>query len=118
MGTVICKRCRRENELDLKVSHIPKCTQCENIKFDREFFVPIENQVLENLKKAQSYKFGPILKGLYLFGSYAKKESQYGDIDFLVTYSEPKLKKLIRSEIKKSGHYSNSSIQKSILSRM
>lgn len=99
MRTVTCKRCGRENEVSEEVLELHKCPQCENIKFDRQFFVPIEKQVIENFKKAQASKFGPMLKSLYLFGSYAKKEPQCRDIDFLVTFSEPKLMEFTNSEI-------------------
>ena len=99
MRKVICKRCGRENEVSEDVLELHKCPQCENAKFDRQFFVPIEKQVIEDFKKAKASKFGPILKSLYLFGSYAKKELQCGDIDFLITYSEPKLMEFTRSEI-------------------
>ena len=99
MNTVTCKRCGRENEVNEEILELHKCPQCENIKFDREFFVLIEKQVIKNFKKAQASKFGGILKSLYVFGSYAKKETQCGDIDFLVTYSEPKLMEFTRSEM-------------------
>lgn len=99
MRTVICERCGRENEVNEGVLQLHKCPQCENTKFDREFFVLIEKQVIKNFKKALASKFGPILKSLYLFGSYAEKEPQCGDIDFLITYSEPKLMEFTRLEI-------------------
>jgi len=99
MRTVTCRRCGRENEVSEDVLELLKCPQCENIKFDRHFFLPIEKQVTENFKKVQASKFGPMLKSLYVFGSYAKKEPQCGDIDFLITYSKPKLMKFICSEI-------------------
>lgn len=99
MRTVTCKRCERENEVNEGVLELHKCPQCEEIKFDRQFFVSIERQVIENSRKAQASKFGPLLKSLYLFGSYAKKEPQCGDIDFLVTYSEPKLMEFTCLEI-------------------
>ena len=100
MRTVTCKRCERENEVNEVFVELHKCPQCENIKFDREkFFIPIEKQVIQNFRKAQTSKFGTILKSLYLFGSYAIKESKCGDIDFLITYSEPKLKKFTHLEI-------------------
>lgn len=99
MTTVTCGRCGTENEVNEGVLELHKCPKCENIKLDREFFVPIERQVIENFKKALSSKFRHILKDLYLFGSYARKELQCGDIDFLITYSEPKLMELTCSEI-------------------
>ena len=99
MRMVTCKRCGRENEVNEGVLELHKCPQCENIKFDRQFFVPIEKQVIKNFKKALASKFGPVLKSLYLFGSYANKESQCRDIDFLITFSEPKLMEFTRSEI-------------------
>ena len=99
MRKVTCKRCGRENEVDQSTIELHKCPQCENIRFDREFFAKIENRIIENFKKTQISKFGSILKSLYVFGSYAKKEPQCGDIDFLITYSEPKLMKFTRSEI-------------------
>jgi len=99
MRTVTCERCGRDNEVNEGVLELHKCPQCENIKFDREFFVPIEKQVIKNFKKALASKFGPVLKSLYLFGSYTKKETRCGDIDFLATYSKPKLMEFTRSEI-------------------
>ena len=99
MRTVTCERCGRENEVNEGVLELHKCPRCENIKIDREFFVPIERQEIKNFKKALVSRFGPILKSLYLFGSYARKEPRCGDIDFLITYSEPKLMEFTRSEI-------------------
>ena len=99
MKVEVCKRCGMENEVNQDVLELHKCPQCENIKFDREFFVPIETQVVENFKKAQASRFGAMLKGLYVFGSYATGASKCGDIDFLVTYSRPKLRKFIQLEI-------------------
>jgi len=97
---VVCRRCGIENEVEGPVlGGLHKCSNCENIKFDREFFIPIEKQITENFRDARSSKFGTILKGLYLFGSYARKEPKCGDIDILVTYSEPKLEKFIPLEI-------------------
>lgn len=98
MRAVTCRRCGRENEVGEGILELHKCPQCENIKFDREYFAQIEKRTIENFKKAQISKFGSILKSLYVFGSYAKKEPRCGDIDFLVTYSEPKLKEFTRSE--------------------
>lgn len=99
MWTVTCKRCGRENEVNEYVPELHKCPQCIDIKFDRGYFVRIERRIIQNFKKARTSKFGSILKSLYVFGSYAKKEPKCGDIDFLVTYSDPKLKKFTRSEI-------------------
>ena len=99
MRTVTCGRCGRENEVNEDTFELHKCPECENIKFDRQFFDPIEKQVVKNFKKALASKFGPVLKSLYLFGSYAEKQPRCGDIDFLITYSERKLMKLTHSEI-------------------
>lgn len=99
MRMVTCKRCGKDNEVNENILELHKCPRCENIKFDREFFVKIEKHIIKNFKKAQASRFGTMLKSPYVFGSYAKKEPKCGDIDFLITYSEPKLKKFTCSEI-------------------
>jgi len=52
MRTVTCERCRRENEVNEEVLELHKCPLCENIKIDRDVFVPIERQVIKNFKNA------------------------------------------------------------------
>lgn len=120
MNKIICTRCGQENEVDNFVILLRKCPKCEGIKFEREFFFPIEMQVIKNFKKTVTSHFGSILDEIYLFGSYVSKVPKCGDIDFLITYDEEKLKKIINLEIEKfqnqfdfvlSGNYSLSEIK-------
>jgi len=97
--TVICRRCGQENENSREILEIKECPHCENMKFDREIFAKIEKHVIDNFKRAENSRFGATLKGLYVFGSYANEEQKCGDIDMLVTYSEPKLESFVRVEI-------------------
>ncbi len=95
----LCKRCGRGDKYS-GLQEVHKCPECENIKFDRDFFIPLEKKVIKNFKGLLASEYGSILKELYIFGSYAEKESKCGDIDFLVTYDREELKNLaqIRKE--------------------
>lgn len=92
-----CEKCG--SPLD-NCSRTSKCSKCENIKFDREFFDTIINRFSNNFIQAKETKYGSILKKWIVFGSYVDDATEYGDIDILVTYSNPKLKKLVVSEMR------------------
>jgi len=57
MREVICKRCGRPNEVSDETLQLPKCPQCENIKFTKDFFTPIAEQVKENFIRAKETEY-------------------------------------------------------------
>jgi predicted nucleotidyltransferase len=102
MREIICKRCGRPNQVSEEILQLPKCPQCENIKFTKDFFSPIAEQVKENFIRAKETEYGKILKRLYFFGSYTERNiSECGDIDILFVYSKTRLKEAMRLEIKR-----------------
>lgn len=99
MHIVNCDRCGREVETDYIRVH--ECADCESIKFDRESLLPVERQFNLNFRDILQSDLGPIIKALYMFGSYAMGKPQCGDIDYLVIIDEEELKKIIKLEISK-----------------
>lgn len=57
----------------------------------------MEKKLIGNFKKLKSTKFSPLIKSLYIFGSYAEGKSKCGDIDFLIIYNEFLLFSIIKS---------------------
>lgn len=97
MRVVNCERCGREVETDCM--GVKKCAGCENIKFDRASLVPVEKQFNLNFRDVLQSDLGPVIKALYMFGSYAAGKPQCGDIDYLIITDEWGLKSLIKEKI-------------------
>jgi predicted nucleotidyltransferase len=89
-----CQRCgepidnKDPNEEDLTF----ECEKCKDVKFSREKFASVVEQVKKNFKTAIHQKFGPALKELYLFGSYPDGKPICGDLDVLVIVDRDKIK--------------------------
>jgi len=100
-----CERCQKENDLTLEECRkfgselcLQKCPHCQNIKFERTLFIPIEEKVIENYIELQKTEFGPLFR-LYLIGSYARNEKECGDIDFLLVWNRKAFHNYIESTI-------------------
>ena len=94
----LCLRCGSE-VLDEDVATLHKCSECENIRFDRSFFYPLEKKIKRNFQKIKKSTYGSFITGLYEFGSFSDGKLECGDIDFLITHDEIKLGKFIDFEI-------------------
>ena len=92
-----CERCGREVETDCL--GVRKCAYCESIKFDRKSFIPLEEQFNLNFQNVLQSDLKPVVKTLYMFGSYAMGRPQCGDIDYLIIIEEEGLKKLVEDGI-------------------
>ncbi len=92
-----CERCGREVETNRIGVH--ECAYCEGIKFDRESFIPLEEQFNLNFQNVLQSDLKPIVKALCMFGSYAVGRPQCGDIDYLIMIDEKGLKRLVEDEI-------------------
>jgi hypothetical protein len=95
---VLCLRCGNE-VIDDEVPTLHKCSNCEKICFERKFFYPLERKIKRNFQKLKKTTYGSFVTGLFQFGSFSDGKSECGDIDFLITYDETKLKEIIDTEI-------------------
>ena len=91
MKKINCERCGFRHKVDDDILVLRKCAICQDIKFERSYFIQIEHQVIENYLRFRGTILGSIVKNLYLFGSYVGKDAECGDIDFLITYNHKKL---------------------------
>ena len=94
----LCLRCGNEVRED-KPPTLHKCVTCENIRFNREFFYPLERKIIQNFQEIKKTIYGLLITGLYQFGSFSDGKSKCGDIDYIVTYNEAKIKEIIDNEI-------------------
>lgn len=94
----LCLRCGSEVPDD-EVATLHKCSECENIRFERSFFYPLEKKIKRNFQKIKKSTYGSFITGLYEFGSFSEGKTECGDIDFLITHDEIKLGKIIDIEI-------------------
>ncbi len=94
---VNCERCGREVETDCL--GVRECAYCEGIKFDRKSLIPLEEQFYLNFQNVLQSDLKPVVKALYMFGSYAMGRSQCGDIDYLLIIDEEGLKRLVEEGI-------------------
>jgi len=87
MREIICKRCGRPNQVSEEILQLPKCPQCENIKFAKDFFSPIAEQVQENFTRAKETEYGKILKRLYFFGHACMHfKNDYDELKFALEH--------------------------------
>lgn len=93
-----CLRCGNEVKDD-QAPTLHKCVKCENIRFSREFFYPLERKINQNFQEIKKTIYGLLITGLYQFGSFSDEKSECGDIDYIVTYSEDKIGEIIDGEI-------------------
>ncbi|KAF5087172.1 hypothetical protein DSECCO2_50960 [anaerobic digester metagenome] len=92
-----CERCGREVETDCL--GVREFAYCESIKFDRTSLISLEEQFNLNFQKVLQSDLKPVVKALYMFGSYAMERSQCGDIDYLIIIDEEGLKRQVEGEI-------------------
>ena len=93
-----CQRCSNEvNDEEMETLH--KCKICEKILFNRDFLNPLEKQIINNYKIVIQTDYGNFLTGLFEFGSYLENKTECGDIDFLITFDEKNLNRVIDFEI-------------------
>lgn len=93
-----CKRCGNE-ETDDAAPTLHKCPKCENIRFKRELLVPLNKEIKRNFQRIRRSRYNLFITGLYQFGSFSEGKPECGDIDFLITHDEVKLKKFLDMEV-------------------
>jgi hypothetical protein len=62
-------------------------------KKDRAYFDPLVEKLAQNFERTLATPYGKFLKGLYVYGSYARNEPECGDVDVLFSVRQSLLRK-------------------------
>lgn len=94
----LCLRCGNEIT-DEEASTVHKCPKCKDIRFKRKHLNPIDKKIRRNFQRIQRSMYHLFITGFYQFGSFSEGKPECGDIDFLITYDEDKLRRFVKCEI-------------------